>query len=160
MRVLNRAHPIAHGLIYGIFERATARDCRRDLCAEQAHTKHVEFLAGNVYLAHVDEALHVHQCSRSRSSHTVLAGSGFCNESCLAHPLGQQCLTQHVIDFVRARMVQIFTLEVQLKPELLAKAVASGERAWTTGVVCEQCVELVAKNGVGPSIFKCCFKLM
>ncbi|CAB5003356.1 unannotated protein [freshwater metagenome] len=86
--VLNSGHPITHGLVHCILERSTPRDCRCDLGTQQAHTKHVEFLACNVYLAHIDEAFHVHQCSRRRSGHTVLACSGFCNESGLAHPLG------------------------------------------------------------------------
>ena len=53
----------------------------------------------------------------------------------LAHAASQQRLAQHVVDLVRAGVVQVLALEQQPTAQLLAEAVALRERAGPTGVV-------------------------
>ena len=69
----------------------------------------------------------------------------------LAHPLGEQRLAQHVVDLVRAGVVEVLALEqdpgaagVRGEPRHL------GERAGPAGVVAQQPVELGVERGVDP----------
>ena len=44
-----------------------------------------------------------------------LTSSRFSDDAPLTHPLRQQCLSQRVVDFVRARVRQVFTLQIDLR---------------------------------------------
>jgi hypothetical protein len=51
----------------------------------------------------------------------VLAGAGFGDDARLAHAARQQGLADHVVDLVRAGVVQVFALEEDLRPALLLR---------------------------------------
>ena len=118
--------------------------------AEQLHPEHVERLALDVDGAHVDLALEPHQRRRGGGGDAVLAGPGLGDQPGLAHPLGEQRLPEHVVDLVRAGVVEVLTLEQHPEAELLAEAVALGEHRRAAGVVAEDVVELGAERRVGP----------
>ena len=105
-------------LVDGVLERAAAAVDGFDLGAEQAHAEHVERLAIDVDGAHVDLALHAHQGRRGGRGDAVLAGAGLGDEPGLAHPLGQQRLTEDVVDLVRAGVVEVLPLEQEADTEL------------------------------------------
>ena len=44
----------------------------------------------------------------------MLPGAGLGDHAWFAHALGQQCLTDHVVDLVRTGVIQVFTLKVNL----------------------------------------------
>ena len=99
------------------------------LGAEQLHPEHVERLSLDVDGAHVDHALHADQGRGRCGGNAVLAGAGLGDEPRLAHPLGEQRLAEHVVDLVRAGVVEVLALEEQPTPELLAEVVTLGQRA-------------------------------
>ena len=68
--------------------------------------------------AHVHLALEAHQRRRGGRGDAVLAGAGLGDEPRLAHPLGEQRLAEHVVDLVRAGVVEVLALEQQAQPEL------------------------------------------
>ena len=46
----------------------------------------------------------------------MLSGAGLGDDARLAHALGEHGLTYGVVDFVRAGVVEVFALEVNLRP--------------------------------------------
>ncbi len=116
--VLDGGDPVPHRLVHGVFERPAARQRRSHLGAEKVHPKHVEGLALDVDLTHVDDTFHTHERGGRRCRNTVLTGPGFGDEAILAHPLGQQRLTEHVVDLVGSGVVQILSLEQHPETEL------------------------------------------
>ena len=82
--------------------------------AQQPHAVDVERLAAHVLLPHVDVALHVEQRRRRGRGHAMLSRAGLCEQTGFAHLLRQQRLAEHVVDLVRARVVEILALEIDL----------------------------------------------
>ena len=63
-------------------------------------------------------------CARvTYSGDAVLAGSCFRNDSLLSHASAKKGLPQGVIDLVRACVVQVFPLEIDFWPPILAAGV-------------------------------------
>ena len=112
--VVDAGGPLAEGLGDCVLERARAGVHAADLGAQQAHAVHVEGLALHVLDTHVDHALHAHQSGDGRGGHAVLAGAGLGDQAGLAHVFGEQGLAQGVVDLVRARVVEVLALEVNL----------------------------------------------
>ena len=62
----------------------------------------------------------------------MLASSGLGNDFGFAHAAGQQSLTQHIVDFVRAGMVQLIALEIEFCPaKMLRQPFSKIERRWS-----------------------------
>ena len=114
--VLDIGDPVAQGLVHGVLEGAGAGGDGDDLGAHQTHARNVVALAFNIGSAHVDHAGQTKARSHRSRGDTVHAGTGLGNDPGLAHALGQQHLTDAVVDLVGAGMVQLFTLEVDLCP--------------------------------------------
>ena len=68
----------------------------------------------NVLAAHVDVARQAEQGAGGGRRHPVLAGAGLGDDARLAHALGEQDLTKAVVDLVRAGVVEVLSLEVDL----------------------------------------------
>ena len=111
VRRLDVGHPVAERLVDRVLERARAGGHRDDLGAEQPHPGDVERLAAGVLLAHVDGAGQPHERRGGRRRDAVLAGAGLGDDPGLADPLGQQRLAEHVVDLVRAGVVEVLALE-------------------------------------------------
>ena len=109
--VVDAGDPVAHRVVHRVLERLGAGLDGDHLGAEQPHPGHVEGLAFGVHLAHVDRAVEAEQGRRGRGGHPVLAGAGLGDHPGLAHPPGQQGLAEHVVDLVRAGVVQVLALE-------------------------------------------------
>ena len=86
-----------------------------NLCAQESHSVHVESLSDRVLLAHVYLTLHAHHGCNCSCCNTVLSGTGLCDQAGLAHLLGKQCLSQGIIDLMGTSMVQILSLEIDLR---------------------------------------------
>ena len=125
--VFDFGDPGTHGLVDRILQRAASRGGGDDSRSEQAHPVDVELLALDVDFAHVDGAGHAEQRGCGCGGDTVLAGTGFGDQVRLAHALREECLANHVIDLVAARVVEVFTLEHQPEAEVLAEVDAVGE---------------------------------
>ena len=63
----------------------------------------------------------------------MLAGAGLGDDARLAHPAGEQDLAEHVVDLVRAGVVELLALEIDLcAAELLRQPFGEIERASNT----------------------------
>ena len=107
-------HPVAHRLVERILERFGAAFHRHHCSAKELHAIDILRLTLDVLRTHVDHALHAITRSNSRGGHTVLTCASLCDNTRLAHALGEHGLTDDVIDFVRAGVVQILALQIHL----------------------------------------------
>ncbi|MPM51987.1 hypothetical protein SDC9_98740 [bioreactor metagenome] len=102
------------GAVHRVLERRLAARNGHQLAAQDAHLGDVGVFFFDVHLAHVDLARNAHQCAGGCQRHAVLARAGFGDHLGLAHELGEQCFAQAMVDLVRAGVVQVLTLQVDL----------------------------------------------
>jgi hypothetical protein len=126
--VLNVLHPVANGFVDGVLEGPGAAGDGDDFGAEEPHPEDVKSLPAHVLLAHVDNALHAEQGGHSGRGDAMLPRSGFGQKARLSHPFRQQPLPQGVVDLVRAGVVEVLPLEVDLAAEDLAQVRGVVER--------------------------------
>jgi len=128
------------GAVHCFLERRRAAGDGHQLAAEDLHLGDVGVFLLDVHLAHVDLAGDADQRAGGGQSDTMLAGTGLGDHLGLAHELGQQCLAQAMIDLVRAGVVQVFALQVNLRTtELLGQPPRMEDRARPAHIVGEQC---------------------
>ena len=108
-------HPVAQGFVHRVLQGAGAGGDRNHFGAQELHAEDVGLLAVDVGGAHVDHALHAEARGHGGSGHAVHAGAGLGDDALLAHALGQQDLADAVVDLVRAGVVELFALEVDLR---------------------------------------------
>ena len=123
---------------------------RLHLRAEQSHAEHVRRLPLDVGRAHVDDAGQAEARGDRRRRDAMLAGAGFGDDARLAHLLRQQDLAEAVVDLVRAGVVQLVALEVDLRAaELFRQPLGEIERARPAGIVRVEVFELRLEAGIG-----------
>ncbi len=113
-RVAHIGHPVAQGVVHRVLQRAAARGHRMHLGPQKPHAEHVRRLPLDIVRAHVDHAFQPELGADRRGGDAVLAGPGLGDDPGLAHAAGQDDLAQHVVDLVRAGMVQLVALHVDL----------------------------------------------
>ena len=79
-------------------------------CSQQPHFIYIQCLTLGVLFSHEHLTFHTHEGCCRGSCHTVLSGTGLCDDSGLAHLLCQQHLSQHVIDLMGTGVVEILSL--------------------------------------------------
>ncbi len=142
--VLDVGHPVAHRFVERVLQRLRSAFHRHHGSAQQLHAIDVRRLALDVLRAHVDHALHAVARGDSGGRHPVHAGAGFGDDARLAHAAREQRLADHVVDLVRAGVVEVFALEIDLRAaEALRPAPGVVDRARSPDVV----LELVGKLG-------------
>ena len=109
--VVDVRHPVTHGFVDGVLERLGAVVTGMTVAPSNCMRATLRRLPSSVFLAHVDHALKPEQGARGCRCNAVLSGPGLGDDTGLAHSLGEQCLTQHVVDLVRAGVVQVLALE-------------------------------------------------
>ena len=151
--VVRVGDPVAHGLVDRVFQcRRTGIDSD-NRGAEQTHPRDVECLALGVDPTHVDDALETEHGTRGGCGHTVLTGPGLGDDALLAHLLGKQRLTQHVVDLVRSGVVQIFSLEEDpCATGVLGKALGLVQRRRASAVVTLEPIEFTQELVVGTNL--------
>ncbi len=127
-------HPVADRRRDGLLERSRAGVDGLDARAKQPHPLDVGLLAAHVLGTHVDHAFEVEQRAGRGGGHAVLAGARLGDDPALAHPLGQQRLADRVVDLVRAGVVEVLALEIDLMPGRLAQARGAIQRRRPTDV--------------------------
>ena len=123
--------PVAHRFVERVLQRLRTRFDRHDGRAQELHAVDVLRLALDVLAAHVDHAFEAEARADGRRGHAVLAGARLGDDARLAHAPGEQRLADHVVDFVGARVVQVFALEEDLRTAALfgpALGVVHGRR--------------------------------
>lgn len=112
--ILDIGDPVAKCLVHGVLQRAAARRDRLDFRAEQLHAENIRRLTLDVGGAHIDDAGKAKAGGNGCGGDAVLTGTGFGDDAGLAHALGEQDLADAVVDLVRAGVVQLFALEIDL----------------------------------------------
>src|SRR6185312_12155823 len=79
----------------------------------------------------------------------VLARAGLGDDAGLAHALGQQNLAQAIVDLVRAGVIEVFALEINLRsPEMLGEARGEIKRTFAAHIMGEQPVQFLMEGRV------------
>ena len=105
-------HPVAQRLVHRVLERLRAGLDRHDLGAEHLHAKHVRLLPLDVDRTHIDDAFEAEARAQRRGGDAVHAGAGLGDDALLAHAPRQQDLAEHVVDLVRAGVIELLALEI------------------------------------------------
>ena len=113
-------------------------------------------LFGNVHHAHVNFALQPNQCSGCGQCHAVLPCTCFGDNFGLTHLFRQQHFADAVVDFVRARVVQILAFEVDLCAvgRELGEVFGVVNRAGTTNIGLVQAFHLCDEFGIIDDVIK------
>ena len=106
--------PVAYGLVCGVLKGLVTAVNRHNLGTEHTHALHVHCLTLHIKRAHINPAGHIHKGTYGCSGHSVLSCTGLGNDTGLAHTLGQQNLTDGVVDLVGTGVVQVLTLKIEL----------------------------------------------
>ena len=85
-----------------------------DLGSQNFHACDVGRLLGNVDRSHVNLAFQAEEGGRRRQRHAVLARARFRNDAFFAHIFGEKAFPHAMVELVRARVVQVFPLQVNL----------------------------------------------
>ena len=113
-RVGDIGDPVAQRLVHRVLERPRAGLHRAHLGAERLHAQHVRLLAADVDRAHEHHALEAELGAQRRGRDAMHAGAGLGDDARLAHALGQHDLAEHVVHLVRAGVIEVLALEVDL----------------------------------------------
>ena len=152
--------PIAQGLVHRVLQGAGAGRHRPDLGAQQLHAKDVGRLPLDVGRAHVDFAFQAEQRADGGGGDTVLAGAGLGDDAGLAHAPCEQDLAQRVVDLMRAGVIELVALEVDLRAaEPPGQSLREIERAWPADVMLEVEGELFGESGIIPRLAVCSLHL-
>ena len=111
--------------------------------AEEAHAEDVELLPLHVRGAHVDDALEAEARAHGGGRDAVLTRAGLGDDALLAHLLGKERLAHRVVDLVRAGVVEILALEVDVRGAIvLGEALGEVQGVGAADVVFEDALEL------------------
>ena len=143
VRGLDVRHPVAERLVDRVLQRSRPRRHRHDRCPQELHPEDVQRLAMGVFLTHVDDALLSEQGRGRGGRYPVLPGARLRDDPLLAHPAGEQALTEHIIDLVRAGVREVLTLEVDARAAArFGQPARAPERRRPACVLAAQRVEL------------------
>src|ERR1051326_5409940 len=118
---------------------------RHDLGAEQLHAEDVGLLPLDIGVAHINDALQIEERAGRRGRDAVLAGAGLGDDAALAHAPCQEDLAEHVVDLVRAGVVELVALEVDFgAAEMAGQPLGEVKRARSPNIV----VEVIGQLGV------------
>ncbi len=137
MRILRVIYPIPNRFIRRVFERLAPTRRRAYFGAEHPHPRYVGSLAFDVHRAHIDDALHAHQRTDGGSGNAVLPRARFGDDALFAQALRQQDLPYCVVDFVCAGMVEVFALEIDIRPIMIRQSLRIVQRRRSPHVVFE-----------------------
>ena len=118
--VIDVGDPVTQRLVQRVLQRLRAGLHRHDARTEQLHAIDVRRLALHVLGAHVDHAFEPESRGDGRGRDAVLAGAGLGDDARLAKALREQGLADGVVDLVRAGVVEVLALEVDLRAADLA----------------------------------------
>ena len=128
-RVVHVGDPVAQRLVHRILQRARARLHRDHLGAQHLHADDVGLLPLDVDRAHIDHAFKPEPRAQGRGGDAMLAGAGLGDDALLAHAPRHHDLAEHVVDLVRAGVVELLALEIDFRAaEMLGQPLGEIER--------------------------------
>ena len=128
-----------------------APDCTGNhLGAQHFHADHVGLLPLDVDRAHIDHAFEPEPRAQRRGGDAVLAGAGLGDDALLAHAARDHDLAEHVVDLVRAGVIELLALEIDLcAAEMLGQALGEIKRRRPADIVLEVAVHLGLERRIG-----------
>ena len=149
-RVVDVGDPVAQRLVHRVLQRARTGCHRPHFGAEQLHAEHVRLLPLDIDLAHIDDAGQTEARGDRRGRDAMLARAGLGDDARLAHAAREQDLAEAVVDLVRAGVVEVFALQINLRAaEMLGQALGEIERALAADIVLEHSAEFGLERGIG-----------
>ena len=147
--VLDMGDPVAQRLVHRVLERSRAGSHRPHLRPQQIHAEDIGLLPLDVGRAHIDDAGQVEQRADRGGGDAVLAGAGLGDDAPLAHAPGKQNLPDGVVDLVRAGVVEVLALQIDLGAlQVPGQALGEIERRRPADVMLEVIVELGLEGGI------------
>ena len=148
-RLLDMRDPVAQRLVHCVLQGGRARTHRHDFGAEQFHAEDIGLLPLDVGRAHIDDARQIEERAGSRRRHPVLARPGLGDNPRLSHAPRQQYLAQHIIYLVRAGVVELIPLQIDLgAAEMAGQPLGEIKGARPPDIMLEIIVEFGLKAGV------------
>jgi hypothetical protein len=130
------------------FSVCERRGHRHHLGAQQLHAEHVGRLPLDIARAHEDGAGQAEARRHGGGGHAMLAGAGFRDDPRLAHALGEQDLADAVVDLVRAGVVQLVALEIDLRAaQFFRQLLGEIQRAGPADIMLQQSSNSARKAG-------------
>ena len=120
--------PVADRLVGRILEGLVSTVHRIDLSSQHAHALYVRTLALYIQCAHIHAARHIHQSAHRSCSHTMLTCTRLCHDTSLAHLLGNQYLSDGIVDLMCASVIEVLALQIELAAIFLAHALGEIQR--------------------------------
>ena len=130
--------PVAYRLVGRILEGLVSTVHRIDLSTQHAHALYVRTLTLYIQCAHIHAARHIHQSAHRSCSHSVLTCSRLCYDTSLAHLLGNQDLSDGIVDLMCASVIEVLALQIELATIFLAHALCEIQWRRTTHIVAQQ----------------------
>src|ERR1051326_5616959 len=147
----NIRYPITQRLVDGILQSARSGIYLADLSTEQLHAKDIQRLPPHIFRAHIYDALQSEECTDRGRCNPVLTRAGFRDDALLAHAPRQQNLSQRVVNFVRACVEEVLTLEINSRATTMLRETSREEqRRGPAGVIMKQPIQLAVKCRVVP----------
>ena len=144
-------HPVAQRIVHRVLERAAPRGDRHHLGPQKLHPEDVRGLPLDIMGAHVDHAFQPELGTDRRGGHAMLARARFGDDPALAHPAGKDDLAQDVVDLVRARVVELVALHIDLGPaQMRGQPLGMVERRGAAHVMLPEKLHLGPEGRVGP----------
>ena len=144
-RIFGAFTPCHQGFVHGVFQGFVATFGRHYCGPKHTHTFHINVLSLHIEGSHVDATFHTHQCAGSGCGNSMLSSTCFSNDALFAHTLSKEDLTEGIVDFMSTRVVEIFTLEINLCPIFLTKATSMIEWARATHIIPQELVKFALK---------------
>ena len=149
-RRVDIGHPVAQRLVHRVLERLRSGLHRHDLGAEHVHAKHIRLLPLDIDRAHIDDAFEAEARAERRGGDAVHAGAGLGDDALLAHAPRQQNLAEHVVDLVRAGVIELLALEIDLGAATMrGQPLGEIERRRAADVMREIAVHFFLERGIG-----------
>ncbi len=141
--------PVTDRFIDRVLQRARPAFHRPHLRAEELHAIDVRCLPGDVFRAHVHDALEPELRADRRRRHAMLAGAGLGDDPPFPQSLGEERLAERVVDLVRARVGEVLTLEQDLRPtDVRAQPLGAGARGGASSEAPLHLVQLAPEGRV------------
>ena len=143
-------HPVAQRLVHRVLERLRAGHDRHHRGAEHVHAKHIRLLPLDVDRTHIDDAFEAEARAQRRRGDAVHAGAGLGDDALLAHAPRQQNLAEHVVHFVRAGVIELLALEIDLRAAaMLGQALGEIKRRRPADIVGQVAVHVLLERRIG-----------
>ena len=149
-RIAHIGHPVAQRIVHRVLQRSAPGGDGNHLGPQKPHPEHVGGLTLHIMRAHVDHAFQPELGADGCGRHAMLPSPGFRDDPALAHAAGKDDLAQHVVDLMRAGMVQFIPLHIDLgAAQMVGQAFREIERRGAADIMLPQIFHLGPESRVG-----------